>query len=96
MSEQAYAGGMCQCGHYVNCHVNGEGRCRFAELQAAYGYRDPHCPCEVVVKRNVCPHCLHDWKGTYCTHTVETGLMPPHPYLDFCGCKNKWHNERVG
>lgn len=40
---------VCECTHLKNSHVNGEGVCVFAKLQAAYGYKDPECPCKSFV-----------------------------------------------
>jgi len=37
---------ICECGHIKNCHINGEGICVFAKLQAAHRYKDPECPCK--------------------------------------------------
>lgn len=42
---------LCVCGHFKNCHVKGSEKCVFTQLQAAYGYRDPECPCQGFVSR---------------------------------------------
>lgn len=44
---------ICRCRHPVNAHVNGEGKCMFAELEAAHGGpRPPACPCAGVDLRS--------------------------------------------
>lgn len=42
---------LCRCNHLKNTHANGEGKCLFAQLQAAYGYPDdPECPCQMFIE----------------------------------------------
>lgn len=42
---------LCGCDHFKNTHVLGQGKCLFAQLQAAYGYPgEPECSCQTFVE----------------------------------------------
>lgn len=36
---------ICGCGHFKNTHAQGEASCLFSQIQAAYGFVSPECPC---------------------------------------------------
>jgi hypothetical protein len=46
---------ICECDHFKNTHASGQGKCLFAQLQAANGYPgEPECPCKkFVLKREL-------------------------------------------